>query len=212
MNHLPRKKYEEAIETGKRIRLARIENDYSMEQLGERLTPPASKGAVSNWENGYNLPNDDRVTQLCDVLDISRNFLLNGEYMARDIHIMPPKERRKFFASIDERINKTTDNYIKELKLLIYSLDIAEMSLAEINFLIQSFYFMYNSTKTDKSEALISLIATLRQLNEMYNQYIDEELTNDQKIKNLKWYKEDLEKEIPIWLNEMYEHFISRLN
>ncbi|HBM5831874.1 TPA: helix-turn-helix transcriptional regulator, partial [Enterococcus faecium] len=78
--NVARKKYPEAVETGQRIRLARIEKGLSMEQLGGKLSPPASKGAVSNWENGYNLPNNTRLKQLSKVLDVSTTYLLNGSY------------------------------------------------------------------------------------------------------------------------------------
>lgn len=81
---MARKKYPEAIETGERIRLARINKGLSMEQLGMKLTPPASKGAVSNWENGYNLPNNSRLSQLASILDVSTLFLLTGRKILSD--------------------------------------------------------------------------------------------------------------------------------
>ncbi|KAF3370448.1 hypothetical protein BXA51_17875 [Enterococcus faecium] len=91
--NVARKKYPEAVETGQRIRLARIEKGLSMEQLGGKLSPPASKGAVSNWENGYNLPNNTRLKQLSKVLDVSTTYLLNGSYTLRDMHMMPEIKR-----------------------------------------------------------------------------------------------------------------------
>ncbi|MGX7329473.1 helix-turn-helix domain-containing protein [Enterococcus bulliens] len=79
---MSRKKYPEAVETGQRIRISRKEKGLSMEELGQKLTPPASKGAVSNWENGYNLPNNNRLKQLSDILDVSTTYLLNGDKYA----------------------------------------------------------------------------------------------------------------------------------
>lgn len=73
-NKQKRTKHDEAITFGNKIRKARIKNHLSMEKVGERLTPPASKGAVSNWENGYNLPTPTRTSQLQDILGASLNL------------------------------------------------------------------------------------------------------------------------------------------
>lgn len=76
---MSRKKYKDAIATGYRIKIARKSKGFSMEELGEQLTPPASKGGVSNWENGYNLPNNDRLKQLSNILDVPVSYLINGD-------------------------------------------------------------------------------------------------------------------------------------
>ena len=52
---------------GKRIRNIRIELGLSMEDFGELFNPKASKGVVSNWENNYNLPNNERLKRIAEL-------------------------------------------------------------------------------------------------------------------------------------------------
>jgi len=42
-----------------------------------RLNPIASKGAVSNWGNGYNLPNKSRLKQIAGIARITASDLIN---------------------------------------------------------------------------------------------------------------------------------------
>ncbi|XVH12018.1 helix-turn-helix domain-containing protein [Enterococcus faecium] len=79
-----------------------------MEQLGGKLSPPASKGAVSNWENGYNLPNNTRLKQLSKVLDVSTTYLLNGSYTLRDMHMMPEIKRNVLEKQLKKLLKKIT--------------------------------------------------------------------------------------------------------
>ena len=52
---------------GKRIRNIRIELGLNMEDFGELFNPKASKGVVSNWENNYNLPNNERLKRIAEL-------------------------------------------------------------------------------------------------------------------------------------------------
>lgn len=102
---LKRNKYKEAVETGQKIKSARIAKGLSMEQLGERLTPPASKGAVSNWENGYNLPTEKRNKQLQSILDTY--YLTDKQQEIYEYF----KQGYKEFDDEDESINDTMENF-----------------------------------------------------------------------------------------------------
>lgn len=116
---LSRKKYKEAIATGERIRQIRIEKGMSMEELGALLIPPASKGAVSNWENGYNLPNNARLKQLSEVLEISTLYLLTGKKTLTDFEKDSKKETidlPDFVRSLGYEDTESVLNY--SLKLL----------------------------------------------------------------------------------------------
>lgn len=47
-----------------RIKDLRTDLGLNMDEFGKLFDPPASKGAVSNWENGYNLPNNKRIKDI----------------------------------------------------------------------------------------------------------------------------------------------------
>lgn len=118
---MSRKKYPEAVETGQRIRISRKEKGLSMEELGQKLTPPASKGAVSNWENGYNLPNNNRLKQLSDILGVSTTYLLNGDKYAllynQDIEAIDFKRIKSLNKSLTSIVikNKITSEEVPEI-------------------------------------------------------------------------------------------------
>ena len=62
----------------KKIRKQQCGN-LSMEEFGKLFNPPASKGVVSNWENNYNYPNNERLKVIAKLGDISLDELLQGE-------------------------------------------------------------------------------------------------------------------------------------
>lgn len=119
---MSRKKYPEAVETGQRIKISRKEKGLSMEELGKKLTPPASKGAVSNWENGYNLPNNNRLKQLSDILNVSTTYLLNGDKITellynQDIEAIDFKRIKSLNKSLTSIVikNKITSEEVPEI-------------------------------------------------------------------------------------------------
>lgn len=64
---------------GQRIKFIRQKLGLTMEEFGELFEPKASKGVVSNWENNYNLPNNDRLKKIAELGKVSMGYLLNGE-------------------------------------------------------------------------------------------------------------------------------------
>jgi len=65
------------IKIGKFIADCRKEKKITQEQLAEKLY--ITDRAVSKWERGLSLPDADKMLDLCNILDISVNELLNGE-------------------------------------------------------------------------------------------------------------------------------------
>ena len=65
------------IKIGKFIADCRKEKELTQEQLAEKLY--ITDRAVSKWERGLSLPDADKMLELCDILDINVNELLNGE-------------------------------------------------------------------------------------------------------------------------------------
>lgn len=65
------------IKIGKFIADCRKDKNITQEQLAEKLL--ITDRAVSKWERGLSLPDADKMLDLCNILDINVNELLNGE-------------------------------------------------------------------------------------------------------------------------------------
>ena len=65
------------IKIGKFIADCRKKKNITQEQLAEKLY--ITDRAVSKWERGLSLPDADKMLELCDILNINVNELLNGE-------------------------------------------------------------------------------------------------------------------------------------
>lgn len=62
---------------GKFIANCRKEVKLTQEQLAEKLN--ITDRAVSKWERGLSLPDADKMLEICNILGINVNELLNGE-------------------------------------------------------------------------------------------------------------------------------------
>lgn len=65
------------IKIGKFIATCRKSKKLTQEQLAEKLC--ITDRAVSKWERGISLPDAGIMLELCNILDINVNELLNGE-------------------------------------------------------------------------------------------------------------------------------------
>ena len=65
------------IKIGRFIATCRKEKNITQEQLAEKLN--ITDRAVSKWERGLSLPDADKMLDLCKLLNINVNELLNGE-------------------------------------------------------------------------------------------------------------------------------------
>lgn len=65
---------------GTRLRDARKRSGYTQKQLAQKIG--AKHNSVSNWENGLNMPDPATIEAICNVLDVTPNYLLMGaEYI-----------------------------------------------------------------------------------------------------------------------------------
>ena len=65
------------VKIGKFIADLRKSKNITQEELAEKLY--ITDRAVSKWERGLSLPDADKMLDLCSILDINVNELLNGE-------------------------------------------------------------------------------------------------------------------------------------
>ena len=70
------------VKIGKFISDSRKKIGLTQLQLAEKLN--ITDRAISKWENGKSMPDSSIMLELCDVLKISINDLLNGEIVTMD--------------------------------------------------------------------------------------------------------------------------------
>ena len=65
---------------GDNIRKARIKNQLSQKELTEKLAKKnivVRDTTISNWENGISKPDPDTILQICNILNVDANYLLD---------------------------------------------------------------------------------------------------------------------------------------
>lgn len=93
-----------------RIRKIRESRNETMEEFGlNNFNPPASKGVVSNWENGYNKPNKQRLDIIASLGGITTDELLHGT-LADDV-----KRYEVFSKFFNEDVGKYLTFMIEQL-------------------------------------------------------------------------------------------------
>jgi len=70
------------IKIGKFISKLRKEKNLTQDDLAEKLM--VSTKSISRWETGRNMPDYSILKDLCSILDISVNELINGERIQKD--------------------------------------------------------------------------------------------------------------------------------
>ena len=92
------------IKIGKFIANCRKNKNITQGQLAEKLY--ITDRAVSKWERGLSLPDADKMLELCSILDISVNELLNGEKIDMKDYEKKTEELLIELAKQDELKNK----------------------------------------------------------------------------------------------------------
>ena len=92
------------IKIGKFIADCRKNKKLTQEQLAEKLS--ITDRAVSKWERGLSLPDADKMLELCNILGINVNELLNGEKIDMENYKKKMEELLLEIAKQDEIKNK----------------------------------------------------------------------------------------------------------
>ncbi|MBQ6135648.1 MAG: helix-turn-helix transcriptional regulator [Bacilli bacterium] len=92
------------IKIGRFIADCRKEKEITQEQLAEKLY--ITDRAVSKWERGLSLPDADKMLELCNILDVSVNELLNGEKIMQEDYERKTEELLVEFTKKDEEKDK----------------------------------------------------------------------------------------------------------
>ena len=108
------------IKIGKFIADCRKKKKLTQEQLAEKLY--ITDRAVSKWERGLSLPDVDKMLDLCNILDINVNELLNGEKIDMKDYEKKNEELLLELAKQDELKNKRliTDMWVITITAFIF--------------------------------------------------------------------------------------------
>ena len=102
----------------------RKKKNITQEQLAEKLH--ITDRAVSKWERGLSLPDVDKMLDLCNILDINVNELLNGEKINMKDYEKKTDELLLELAKQEELKNKRmiTDMYVLAITTVLFYIGI----------------------------------------------------------------------------------------
>ncbi len=101
------------LKIGRFIAERRKKKNLTQMQLAEKLN--ITDRAISKWETGKSLPDSSIMLELCDVLEITVNDLLNGEVVIMDNY----KEKSEKLILEMTRQKEYTDRSMLSLEILI---------------------------------------------------------------------------------------------
>lgn len=112
------------IKIGKFIADCRKRKNITQEELAEKLY--ITDRAVSKWERGLSLPDADKMLELCSILDINVNELLNGEKINMKDYDKKTNELLVELAKQEELKNKKmiTDMYVLSVTAVVFYIGI----------------------------------------------------------------------------------------
>ena len=102
------------VKIGKFIAEKRKEKKLTQQQLAEKLG--VSDRAISNWENGKNMPDISLFPIISKELDVTVNDLMSGEKVDKKEY------QEKFEENIIYTINKTVKKENRILKIILWSI------------------------------------------------------------------------------------------
>ena len=121
------------IKIGKFIAECRKKQQLTQMQLAEKLN--VTDRAVSKWENGKTMPDSSIMLELCHILQISVNDLLNGEVISMENY------NKKLEQQLLEMVEQKVEND-KKLLTLEWVIGILSLLVLFIPILIASFVSM----------------------------------------------------------------------
>ena len=68
-----------------KLKNARKQKGLSQAELGKLLGVQAQ--TVGRWENGKSKPNLEKINKLCEILDITLHYFINGEHVDYQLNL-----------------------------------------------------------------------------------------------------------------------------
>lgn len=120
------------VEIGKRIRRIRKNWGDSMTKFGERIdkNSPIKSGVISNWENGKQLPNNERLKRIAELGDLSVNQLIHGDFLNNLENIT----HNKILHILEDNFLDYDEDLYNELRHSVSSIILSMFERGEDNF------------------------------------------------------------------------------
>lgn len=153
---------------GKFIAKVRKEKKLTQKELAEKLG--ITDRAISKWENGKSMPDLSLLKPLCDILEITINELLSGEYIEEE------KKKEKLEENIVNAINydkkrKNIYELIFQLFIIILGIFIFIMTMSIYNGPVD-FYLWYSVLGTHVLIIIFSSLLNKIIINNKSRKYI----------------------------------------
>lgn len=175
------KKEKAMKEFGNVVRSIRQSKKLSMEDFGKLFNPPASKGVVSNWENGYNYPNNKRLNRIAELGNISTDDLIGVNEISKWERVLNNHQSNLEFL---ESINDNTEvlNLLESVKQPIEDIinrinSNESISIDEIKKYLEQLELgldKYEMTIREQSEVIESKIESNKNAIKIAQQKLDE--------------------------------------
>lgn len=159
---------------GERISQIRMALGLTMEEFAKSIDETTTKGTVSNWEHGRNLPNKARLARIAELGGYSLNGLLQTH--KPDINKAVEKVRNMPKRDYDQELqNLLTENWLKKLGkqdkaslilFLEYLKEYSEKLYPKVSSTM--FGFLFDISQRDKAE-----LNTAYNVAQMYQAYKD---------------------------------------
>lgn len=139
-----------------KIRINLTSKKMSLESFGKLLNPPSDKSSVRKWEQGMNLPNNERLKQIAELGNVSTDYLLFGKQIngygqiIKDIRIDLGLSKKDFGALFNTEVSESDvenwedENVIPSLTELETIAEHGEISPMEILFGKRKYNSMFN--------------------------------------------------------------------
>lgn len=121
-----------------KLRALREESGLSRKELAEKLTNNSisiSASTIASYENGKTCPNPDRCVRLCEVLDVSLDYLFsNGEReRLSEGYVIDDAYRRNMLDQVKEHFGESGELYKlkKEMNIDDRQLDVLLLGLID---------------------------------------------------------------------------------
>lgn len=170
-----------------RIRKIRQNLGLTMKEFGEKFTPVASKGVVSNWENGYNFPNNERLKKIAELGNVTVDYLLDGKITFKELYSMPTDEREKYLNQTSNSIKYEVLQYISKKYNTLEDFETIE----EAMLLYEVFYFIDNFIVENDLSAISDLTRSIRILNNLNKEFSIPTLLEDAKLQSIHFHEHE---------------------
>lgn len=183
---------------GQRIKAIRVKRNETLEEFAKSIKKQTdsklktNKSNVSKWEKGLNVPNDITLNAIAELGNVTTLYLLEGKYMARDIHMMPEAEQRIIFEDHRKQMEQHNAQLMRSIEHNLEEIDLNNISINEAWLLYHFTNFLKNYRDLDDNKYINNMFATFNQLNRLIAIVNEKETTKEEKEEAIDFCTNDL--------------------